>query len=113
MDNQNPNTSIATPQVKKINPVHLARTGAPDTSHEAARSVNTSKLEKMVYGSVCRFGDSGCIQDDILEVFHGYPYSSITARFRSLLDKGLIIDTGARRPGRSGRNQRVLRRSVV
>jgi len=37
------------------------------------------------------------------------PYSSITARYRSLLDKGFIVDTGERRKGQSGRAQRVLK----
>jgi len=57
----------------------LVRRNDPHTSQEAAKSVKTS-----------------------------YPYSTVTARFRSLLDKGYIIDTGFTRPGRSGRKQRVL-----
>jgi hypothetical protein len=32
----------------------------------------------------------------------------VTARFKALLDKGYIVDTGLTRPGKSGRNQRVL-----
>jgi len=33
----------------------------------------------------------------------------VTARFRSLLDKGYIVDTGLTRPGKSGRQQRVVK----
>lgn len=63
----------------------------------------------MVYEAIRKFGPEGCISDEVLAMYPGYPYSSITARFRALLDKGFIEDTGLRRPGRSGRNQRVLR----
>jgi hypothetical protein len=37
-----------------------------------------------------------------------FPYSSITARYRALLDKGFIEVTGVKR-GRFGRNQRIMR----
>jgi hypothetical protein len=39
----------------------------------------------------------------------GKPYSSVTARFKSLLEKGYIEDTGLTRAGNSGRQQRVLK----
>lgn len=87
----------------------LARTEDPDTSHAAAKSVDTTKLEEMVYIAISSFGAAGCIQDDVLARFPGYPYSSVTARFKALLDKKLIVDTGERRAGRSGRGQRILR----
>lgn len=89
------------------NPMHLFRMDSPDTSISAAMTVDTTRLESMVFDAVRKFPD-GCIQDDILDMFPGYPYSSITARFRALLDKGLIVDTGERRKGKSGRPQRVL-----
>jgi hypothetical protein len=37
-----------------------------------------------------------------------YPYSSITARYRALLDKDLIEVSGVKR-GKFGRNQRVMK----
>jgi len=90
-------------------PAHkLVRVNDPDTSHAAAQSVDTTALEQLVYGAVRSFGPLGCTQDDVLARFPGYPYSSITARFRALLDKDLIRDTGERRKGKSGRGQRVL-----
>lgn len=85
----------------------LHRSNSTDTSIDAARSVDTRKLEQLVFEAVCSFPD-GCIQDQVLSLFPGYSYSSITARFRSLLDKQLIVDTGERRTCRSGRKQRVL-----
>jgi len=89
-------------------PKYLARTDDPDTSHEAAESVDTTALEALVYSAIYMH-PNGCIQDDILVMYPNKPYSSITARFRALLDKRLIEDTGQRRKGRSGRNQRVVK----
>lgn len=92
--------------------VLLVRAGAVDTSVAAADTVNTTHLERMVHVAIHEFGESGCIGDQLVMKFDGFPYSSITARFRALLDRGLIVDTLERRPGRSGRKQRVMR-SVV
>jgi hypothetical protein len=88
-------------------PFKLARLNDPTTSHEAAQAVDSTKLEKMVYEAIKSHPD-GCISDDILDMFPNYPYSSITARYRALLDKGLIEVSGVKR-GRFGRNQRVMR----
>ena len=90
------------------NPRHLVRADSPDTSHEAAHLVDTTNLESLVYEAIKKFPD-GCISDEVRALFPNYPYSSITARYRALLDKGFIEDTGLRRPGRSGRSQRVLK----
>jgi hypothetical protein len=89
-------------------PFLLVRRYDPDTSHEAAGSVDTTKLERIVYEAIKSYGTNGCISDDVRGIYPRYPYSSITARYRALLDKGMIIDSGARKPGKSGRNQRVL-----
>ena len=90
-------------------PKKLSRRDSPDTSVFAAHSVDTTKLEKMVYESIKKFGESGCISDQLLSIYSQFPYSSITARYRALIDKGLVEDTGERRTGRSGRKQRVMR----
>lgn len=87
----------------------LVRRKDPDTSHQAAAKVDTTKLEQMVYEAIKSFGPSGCISDQILAMFPNYPYSSVTARYRALLDKGFIEDTGLRKPGKSGRQQRIMR----
>ena len=87
----------------------LVRTGDPDTSYEAAIAVDTTKLEGMVYEAIKKYGDRGCISDQIRALYSAYPYSSITARYRALLDKGFIVDTGERRQGQSGRSQRVMK----
>ena len=89
-------------------PHMLVRKNDPDTSHEAAYAVDTTKLEAMVFKAIESFGYGGCISDDVRRLYPTYPYSSVTARYSALLEKGLIVDTGARRPGKSGRSQRVL-----
>jgi hypothetical protein len=89
-------------------PKFLVRKDDPDTSHAAAQTVNSSDLEKLVFETIKRFAD-GCTQDDVLALNPTKPYSSITARFRALLDKGFIEDTGERKPGRSGKPQRIVK----
>ena len=89
-------------------PRKLVRADAPDTSIEAEESVDTSRLEGMVYEAIRKFGKTGCISDEVRALFPNYPYSSITARYRALLDKGFIVDTGHRKAGLSGRNQRIM-----
>ena len=85
----------------------LVRKEDPTTSHQAAQAVDTTKLESLVYEAIKGFPE-GCISDQVLEKFPQYPYSSITARYKSLLDKGFIEITGTRE-GRSGRKQRVMK----
>jgi len=85
----------------------LVRTEDPTTSHQAAQKVDTTKLESLVYEAI-KSHPEGCISDEILEMYPNYPYSSITARYRALLDKDLIEVTGVKR-GKFGRNQRVMK----
>jgi hypothetical protein len=85
----------------------LVRKEDPITSHQAAQAVDSTKLEQMVYEAI-KSHPEGCISDEILAMYPNYPYSSITARYRALLDKGFIEVTGVKR-GRFGRNQRVMR----
>ena len=85
----------------------LARREDPVTSHQAAQKVDTTKLESLVYEAIKGFPD-GCISDEILEMYPNYPYSSITARYRALLDKGFIEVSGVKR-GKFGRNQRIMK----
>ena len=88
-------------------PFKLVRNQDPTTSHQAAQVVDTTKLESLVYEAIKSHPD-GCISDEILAMYPNYPYSSITARYRALLDKGFIEISGVKR-GKFGRNQRVMR----
>jgi len=85
----------------------LARRKDPVTSHQAAQAVDTTKLETMVYEAI-KSHPEGCISDEILAMYPNYPYSSITARYRALLDKDMIEVSGVKR-GKFGRNQRIMK----
>jgi len=86
----------------------LFRKNDPQTSFLAAEKVDTSRLQQLVYEAIKGHGELGCISDEVLMKFPTMPYSSVTARYKALLDKGLIEITGTR-TGRSGRMQRVMR----
>ena len=88
--------------------VKLSRRDGPSTSTEAAQSIDSAKLELMVYEAIKKHGMSGCISDDVRSMYPHLPYSSVTARYKALLDKGFIEIIGTRLC-RSGRKQRVMR----
>ena len=85
----------------------LARREDPTTSHQAAQAVDTTKLERIVYEAIQIFPE-GCISDEVLEALPDYRYSSITPRYKALLQKGFIEITGTKE-GRSGKKQRVMK----
>jgi hypothetical protein len=89
----------------------LYRADASDTSIEAAQSIDPTKLERLVLRAI-KSSPNGCISDDVRrfckENYNIKSYSSVTARFASLARKGLIRYTGEKRPGDSGRGQRVM-----
>lgn len=89
-------------------PQKLVRRYDPATSHEAATSIDSKKLESMVYEAIKSYGAAGCISDDIRAMYPHLPYSSVTARYKALIEKGFIEIIGSR-PCKSGRNQRVMR----
>ena len=80
-----------------------------DTSVDALASIDVTKLERIVLTAIQSFGKKGCISDEVLL---GYRYSSITPRYRALIDNGLIEIIGTRK-GVSGRQQRVYRAANV
>jgi hypothetical protein len=86
--------------------IGLARRTDPDTSKMAAKSVKPS-LEDVVLQAIRSF-PNGCIADEVVD-HTGLRWGSVTARFKPLINKGLIEDTGERRRGASGRSQRVLK----
>ena len=87
----------------------LVRKEDPATSHQAAQAVDTNKMESLVYETIAAYGPDGCISDDVLAKLPFLPYSSVTARYKALIDKGFIEVIGARK-GTSGRLQRVMRK---
>jgi hypothetical protein len=87
----------------------LSRKDDPATSHQAAQAIDTTKMESLVYETIAAFGPDGCISDDVLSKLSFLPYSSVTARYKALIDKGFIEVIGTRK-GVSGRLQRVMRK---
>lgn len=89
--------------------VALSRGTDPSTSKAAGMSFDPTQLELEVLNAIRTFGDEGATQDDVLSKLRRISHSSITPRFRPLLNKGLLVDTGCKRKGVSGRSQRVMR----
>jgi hypothetical protein len=89
--------------------VPLYRNNALDTSVQAAMTLNVTQLEQMVFDAIRNAGHKGITADELLAMFPRYSYSSITARPASLKRQGLVLDSGERRKGRSGRAQAVLK----
>lgn len=87
----------------------MARRTDPETSHDAAKSINTTRLEAEVLAAIRTFGDKGCIADEIEARLPHLQWCTLTPRFKPLLEKGLIEDTGDKRTGMSKRAQRVVR----
>lgn len=86
----------------------LFRAFDPSTSEDAAESIDTTKLERLVYEAIKSFGNRGCISDEVRAKFPTMSYSSVTARYKALGDKGFIIFDGKRK-GKSGRQQRIMK----
>jgi predicted ArsR family transcriptional regulator len=77
-----------------------------DTSRDAAESMrpHVSELEREILEFVRSDGGATC---DEVEDCMGIAHQTASARLKGLADKGLIKDSGARRPTRSGRAARV------
>lgn len=79
-----------------------SRHADPETSQEAAESVDASKLEQVVLDCIKRRGPS--ILDEVVSLTK---LDKVTAspRFKPLEDAGKIARTGIKRPGKAGRPQ--------
>lgn len=86
----------------------LVRRDDPSTSHEAAEQVDATRMERIVLDTIRTFGTDGCISDDVLALLHGYRYSTVTARYKQLKEKGLVIVDDRKRKAESGRQQLIM-----
>ena len=96
------------PSDLKTNSKTLRRNNDPFTSHESANKINTTNMEKIVLGVIDSFGETGCISDQVQYALPEYRYSTITARYKALKDKELVIADGRAVKGESGRNQLLM-----
>jgi len=83
-------------------------TNGTDTSNAAAKSMepHLERCERMVMDCVRGWGDDG-LTTDMIEMMTGLPHQNCSARVYSLVKRGLLRDTGQRRPTRTGRMARV------
>lgn len=96
-----PKVYLPTPAYK------LVRKNDPHTSYAAANNINVNQMERIVLHTIDMFED-GCISDDVLQTIPQYRYSTVTARYKQLKEKGLVIVDGTTRKGASGRQQLVM-----
>ena len=89
-------------------PHKLARRNDPATSHEAAESVDTSHMEQVVLEAIQDFKEKGCISDQVVSKLSHHRYSSVTARYKQLKEKGLVIVDHRKRTAISGRSQLIM-----
>ena len=85
-----------------------ARNTDPETSHDAARSMDPTlpELEALVFDVLLASGWHGCILDDFVKALK-LDKVTVSPRLRPLCDKGLAVATKSRRLGKSGRRQTV------
>lgn len=95
-------------QIEPTPAYKLSRKYDPSTSHEAGESIDAGRMERKVYEVIKRYGEEGAISDQVLFVLEYYGYSTVTARYKQLKEKGLVIVDGTKRRGKSGRNQLVM-----
>ena len=96
-----PKIDLPTPAYK------LVRNDDPSTSHAAAEQPNVTAMERIVLHAIDQF-PNGCISDDVLAAIPQYRYSTVTARYKQLKEKGLVIVDDTKRKGESGRQQLVM-----
>jgi hypothetical protein len=85
----------------------LARNTDPKTSHDAAKSIDASRLEQIVLGAF-KTAQDGLTQDELGDTLPNIPLNTLTPRIAPLIRKG-YLEVSGRRLGRSGRHQRVVR----
>lgn len=89
-------------------PTAFARTSDPQTSKDAATSVDEAlpHLEQLVLGALKRVGDDGMTVDELVEELK-IDKVTVSPRLRPLCDKGHVKAAEAKRAGISGRAQTV------
>ena len=92
---------------------HARRTD-PDTSHEAACSIDgevVTRLESIVEDFIRSKGSAGATGHEIIAAT-GLPNETVTPRTRPLVEKGRIVNSGEKRVAPSGRRQIVWKHSI-
>jgi len=87
----------------------LARDTDPDTSREAADKLDASSLCGIIYEVIAKYGDRGCIGEQVIQALPHLRPQSISPRFSQMIDMGMLEDTMERRVASSGYLQIVRR----
>ena len=102
------NTGDLFSQIFGTDPKFMVRNSDPDTSHQAAVTVDSTYLEMLVYEVIAKH-PNGCTSDEIMAHFPDRGVQTISPRYAPLIRKGFIVDSGERRRGNLGKSQRVLK----
>ncbi|QDP62487.1 MAG: hypothetical protein Unbinned5079contig1000_14 [Prokaryotic dsDNA virus sp.] len=86
----------------------LYRQTDPQTSREAAQSLEVSAMERAVAEAIKSFRAAGCISDQVLDALPQHRYSTVTARYKQLKEKGIIFVDDRKAKGSSGRGQLIM-----
>ena len=87
----------------------MVRTTDPDTSIDAAISIDPTRLESLVLDAIRHFGESGATMDEVDRALPDVRASSISPRFKPLMEKGFVIGDGRTRKAiYSNKQQRIL-----
>lgn len=86
----------------------LYRKGDPETSREAAESLGVSEMEAVVANIIREFGATGAISDQVVDALPHLRYSTITARYKQLKEKGIIFIDDRKLKASSGRQQHIM-----
>lgn len=86
----------------------LARSADPSTSHAAATSVDATRLERVILDKLKTIKSPGATTYELAELL-GLSLVTVSPRMRPLAIKRLVIDTGFRARGASGRGQIIWR----
>lgn len=89
----------------------LARSTDPSTSFEAAASVNVTELERVILDKLKRYKLPGATAYELADAL-GLSWVSVSPRMRPLAKKHLVVDTGFRARGASGRHHIIWRALV-
>ena len=92
--------------------VGAARREDPETSKEAAEKVDASKLMGRIYDVMKPFGRQGCISDQVDDLLPDVVPQSITPRYRTMVELGMLEVTGEKRIGHKCKRKQMVRRCI-
>ncbi len=81
-----------------------ARGNDPETSHEAAASIAVSPLRKVILSALRKSGGATTLE---LVALTGVPHVTISPQLRPMARRKMVIDTGEKRVGETGRRSIV------